>query len=114
MILQKKYIHKKVLQSSTSNSSIDKFPTLAGLVSLLLLAPYLILGMPGDQGAGEVLILPPWEPVSLRELVEPADAMESLLREPFRGGCSEEESGGVSIARTSVVRVAMYFWKRAP
>ncbi len=97
-----------------SSSSIDKFPTLAGLASLLLLmANLLLLGAFGDQGAGEVLILPPWDPVSLREFVEPVEAMESLLSEPFRGGCSEDKEG-VSIARTSVVRAEMYLWKRDP
>ena len=98
---------------STSSSSIDKLPTLAGLVSLLLLLASLLLWVPGDQGAGEVRILIPWKLLSLRELVEPVEAMDSLLREPFSGRCSVEREGEW-IASTSVVRVAMYFWKRAP
>jgi len=47
------------------------------------------------------------------ELVEPVEAMDSLLREPFSGRCSEERAGEWRDS-TSVVREVMYFWKRAP
>lgn len=102
--------------SASSSSSMDRLSTLAGLPSLLLRLPPVLMYSPPEAVQGE-FFLPPWRDEyaggrkSLLEPEEPVLATESLLSEPFR-------LVGVDICsltgRSSEVRELMYFWKRAP